>query len=132
MNILSNIKVRSAIVIRHISQSTTACLISMTKGNLGALTVDHWKIALITGLGAGLIGLLFSFGSLVKLQTSRFGVAFVAFGGTVIADYFSHATFPEALATGAGASLLSLALSFTPLDEVISKMQDKKTEETES
>ncbi|WED43871.1 hypothetical protein [Legionella cardiaca] len=132
MNILSNIKVRAAIVVRHISQSTTACLLSMTKGNLGSLTLSHWEIAITTGLGVGLISLIASFGNLVKLQTSRFGVAFIAFVGTFIADYINHAAWPEALATGAGAALLSLTLSLTPLDKFIAKLQGGEEQEEEA
>lgn len=120
-----NLQVRLAIILRHISQSTTACLVAMTKGDLGSRTLAHWKVALITGLGAGLISLLASLGNLIKLQTSRFGLAFIAFGGTVIADYLNQATWTEALFTGLGAALLSLLLSFTPLDKFITKLQEK-------
>ncbi len=100
----------------------------MTKGNLGTLTLHHWEIAITTGLGAGLFGLIFSYGHWVKFQTSRYGIAFVAFIGTVIADYISHngQSLMEALVTGAGAALLSLIVSFTPLDNVLAKLEEKK------
>jgi len=129
-NFLAKIQVRFAIVIRHITQSTTACLVAMTKGNLGTLTWYHWKIALTTGFGVGIISLLTSFGKLIHLQTSRFGVAFVAFAGTTISDYLSHPsnygnTWTEALVTGVGAALLSLIVSFTPMDKFIDKLQQK-------
>lgn len=52
------------------------------QGNLGSLTLYHWEIALVTGFGVGIISLLASFGHLVKFQTSRWGIAFVAPVGT--------------------------------------------------
>lgn len=127
-NILKGLQMRAAILVRHFSQSTTACLVAMTKGNLSTLTLNHWKIAMITGLGAGIISLIFSFGNLIKFQTSRYGVAFVALIGTIIADLLNHGgqRWKEALVTGAGAAVLSLILSFTPLDGFIKKLQDKK------
>lgn len=124
-NLFADLKVRAAVIIRQISQATTACLISMTKGNLGSLTWAHWKLAIVTGLGMGFISLLASFGNLIRFQTTRFGVAAIALVGTAISDYFSHATFPEALGTGIGAALLSLMLSLTPLDQFIETLEEK-------
>ncbi|WP_419419826.1 hypothetical protein ACNVED_00540 [Legionella sp. D16C41] len=119
----NSLLLRLTIVSRHISQSTVACLIAMTKGDLSTLTLNHWKVALLTGLGAGLISLIASYGNLVKFQTSRFGLAITAFIGTTIADYASHAPgWTESLLTGLGAAILSLLLSFTPLDSLLAKL----------
>ncbi|BCA95293.1 hypothetical protein TUM19329_16540 [Legionella antarctica] len=131
-NIVPQLKVRFTIVIRHIIQSTTACLLAMTKGNLSVLTSQHWKIAFSTGLGAGLIALLVSYGNWVKFQTSRYGVAFIAFVGTFIADYVSHSSgssWKETFATAIGAALLSLFVSFTPLDRYVALLQKEKIKE---
>ncbi|KTC84247.1 MULTISPECIES: hypothetical protein [Legionella] len=127
--IISKIKVRSAIVVRHVMQSTTACLLAMTKGNLSVLTLYHWKIAIGTGLGTGLISLLASYGDLIKFQASRYGAATIAFIGTTIADYISHgatASGKESLVTGIGAALLCLFVSLTPLDKYLSALTEKK------
>ncbi|KTD17328.1 hypothetical protein [Legionella jordanis] len=123
MGLQNSIKVRAAIVFRHISQSTTSCLIAMTKGNLDSLTLHHWKIALLTGIGSGLISLLASLGDLVRFQTSRWGVAVIALVGTTIADYLNHSTIKEALLTGLGAALLSCLISLTPVDKLIKELQ---------
>ena len=130
INLFVGLQMRATILVRHFSQSTTACLVAMTKGNLGTLTLNHWKVAMITGLGAGIISLIFSFGNLVKFQTSRYGVAFVALAGTLIADLLNHGTqrWQEVLVTGLGAAVLSLFVSFTPLDGFIEKLQKKKEE----
>ncbi|ARG97471.1 hypothetical protein [Legionella micdadei] len=127
---LSDIKVRSTIVIRHITQSTTACLLAMTKGNLYVISWHHWEIAICTGLGTGVISLLASYGDLVKFQTSRYGVAAIAFIGTTIADFISHGgtSWKESLVTGIGAALLSFFVSFTPLDKYLANLQEKKEE----
>lgn len=128
---LSKIKLRSTLVMRHITQSTIACLLAMTKGNLYVLSFHHWEIAIGTGLGTGLISLLASYGDLVKFQTSRYGVAAIAFVGTSIADFVSHGgmSIKEALITGLGAALLSFFVSFTPLDKYLADLQEKLEEE---
>ncbi len=128
-DIILRIKVRSAIVVRHVTQSATACLLAMTKGDLSVLTVHHWKVAIGTGLGTGLISLLASYGDLVKFQTSRYGIVAVSFVGTTIADYISHgatASWSKSLVTGIGASLLCLIVSFTSLDKYLSTLEEKE------
>lgn len=120
-------KFKAAVFGRHICQSTTACLIAMTQGDLTTVTIGHWVKALQTGVGTGIIGVLFTFSSLVKIQTNRFGVATIAFLGTVISDYLSHPThfgseWTEALVTGLGAAGLCLLVSFTPLGKLIERL----------
>jgi hypothetical protein len=120
-------KFKAAVFGRHICQSTTACLIAMTQGDLTTVTLAHWIKALQTGVGTGIIGVLFTFGSLIKIQTNRYGVASIAFLGTVISDFLSHPTHfgsigTEALVTGVGAALLCLGASFTPLGKLIERL----------
>jgi hypothetical protein len=51
-------KARAAIFGRHLGQSTAACLTAMTKGDLTAVTLQHWETALATGIAVGLFGIL--------------------------------------------------------------------------
>jgi hypothetical protein len=101
----------------------------MTKGDLGAITLDHWKIALVTGFGVALLAIFFSFIPKLDLHLSRWGVAAVALVGTFIADVLNHGSHysmfwgDEALITAGGAAALSLLLSFTPLDNLAQKLK---------
>ena len=96
----------------------------MTKGNLGAITAEHWKVAITTGLGVGLFAIIFSFIPKFELHESRWGIATVAFIGTFIADILNHGSHyqnfwgDEALITALGATVLSIVVSFTPLDKL--------------
>lgn len=120
-------KFKLAVFGRHLCQSTAACLTAMTQGDLTTLTLIHWQVALITGSLTGLVGIMFTFGKLIKLQKNRYGVALVALFGTVIADYANHPThfgnaWTEAVVTGLGAATLCLLMSFTPVGKAIEKM----------
>jgi hypothetical protein len=97
----------------------------MTGGNLAVLTIAHWKIALLTGLGTGLISFLASFGYLLKFQSSRFGAACIALVGSTFSDYVNHAELLEAITTGITATLLSLMTSLTPIDKFIKYLEAK-------
>ncbi|MGI9194948.1 MAG: hypothetical protein ACR2IO_00880 [Candidatus Nanopelagicus sp.] len=116
---------------RHFAQSTCACLTAMTKGNLDAITPEHWKVALITGVGVGVFAILFTFIPRLELQETRWGVVLVAFLGTFIVDVLNHGSHyqnfwgDEALITAMGAAVLSLFVSFTPLDRLNQKIKSK-------
>ena len=116
--------------IRHLAQSTSACLVAMTQGDLSTITWSHWQIALTTGVGVGLLSVCLSFGRPAQLQATRWGIALVALVGTFISDLVNHpshfgAQWTEALATGVAAGLLSLVISLTPVDKLVAKL-DKK------
>ena len=114
---------------RQVCQSTAACLTAMTKGNLSAITLEHWKTALLTGFGAALIALLVTLISKSDFQISRWGVALFAFVGTFIVDLLNHPSHyelfwaDEPLFTALGAGVLSLLISFTALDKVTEKLR---------
>lgn len=124
-------KLRLLIGGRHVAQSTAACLTAMTKGDLTAVTFDHWKIALVTGTGVAVLAILFSLIPVLKLHVSRWGVAAVAFLGTFIVDVLNHGSHytafwgDEALITAAGAAGLSILISFTPLEKWAQKLEQK-------
>ena len=123
-------KFQAAVFGRHVSQSTAACLTAMTQGDLTAITFPHWQVALTTGAVVGVLGVVMTFGPLRGLQASRWGVAAIAFLGTVAADIAVHPThfgFPlaEALVTGLGAAALCLLVSFTPVGRIIERLEAK-------
>ncbi len=59
--VLAGIKMRIFLFLRHMGQTTSACLVVMTKGNLHTLTLDHWKTALYTGGYRRILGALVCF-----------------------------------------------------------------------
>jgi len=121
------LKFRAAVFSRHLAQATAACLTAMTQGDLGAVTLHHWFVAAQTGVGAGILGVLLTFGKLRTLQTNRWGVAGIAMAGTFIADFVTHPTHfggiaTEAAVTALGAGLLCLLVSYTPVGEAIERL----------
>lgn len=119
---------RLAIFARHVGQSTAACLTAMTQGDLSALTLQHWKVALTTGVSAGVLGILVSLGPLFRFYSDRWSVAAIAFFATVLADRWTHPThfggpWTEALVTGLAAAALSLMISYSPVGRIAEKME---------
>ena len=62
----TSVKRKLAVFSHHLTQATAACITTMTKGNVAAVTLEHWQIALTTGLMAGLIGVAISFTRLFR------------------------------------------------------------------
>lgn len=119
---------RLAIFARHVGQSTAACLTAMTQGDLAALTLQHWKVALTTGVSAGVLGILVSLGPLFRFYSDRWSVAAIAFFATVLADRWTHPThfggpWTEALVTGLAAAVLSLMISYSPVGRIAERME---------
>ena len=119
---------RLVIFTRHLAQSSLACVTAMTEGDLSAITLTHWQVALTTGSAVGLLGILLSFGKAKKIQSTRVGFALVAFVGTFAADLAIHPThfgafWTEALVTAIGASVLALASSYLPIDRLTAKVK---------
>ncbi len=115
------------ILSRHISQSTLSCLIAMTHGELYTLTYEHWKVALTTGFGAGLLAIILGLGPLKKIQTTLLGVAIVSLISTFFSDLFAHKgtlhdRSIEALITAIGAAVLSILMSLTPVGKFIENL----------
>lgn len=110
--------VRLRVVIQRLTQPTCACMVSMTAptfANLASLT--HWKIALQTGLGTGLLALLLTFTPLGRLFVGRYSNAITMGVLTAAADLWSHAgrfenEFGEAILTGVVSGLIVLATSY--------------------
>lgn len=111
-------KLRARVFIQRLTQPTCSCILCMsapTFANLASL--PHWKIALQTGVGTGLLALLLSFTPLGKLFAHRYSNAAIMGALTAIADAWSHpgrfrVEYAEALLTGVISGLLVLATSF--------------------
>lgn len=122
------LKLRIAVFSRHVGQSTAACLTAMTQGDLSAITLTHWKVALTTGVGAGLIGVLISLGPLFRFYSSRWSVAAIAFFATLLADRWAHPShfggpWTEALVTALAAAAVSLFISHSPIGKLAERME---------
>lgn len=121
------LKFRLAVFTRHLAQATAACLVAMQQGDLSSITLGHWLAASQTGVYAGVIGVLMTFGRLRSFQTSRWGVAVLAIAGTFIGDFIAHPShygteITEAAVTALGAGLLCLLVSYTPVGVAIEKL----------
>lgn len=100
----------------------------MTQGNFASLTPAHWQVALFTGALAGVFGVGVSFTRLFRLYRPWFSFALITFLSTLLADRVSHPThygsaWTEALLTAAGATVVSLLISFGPLGSAVQRLE---------
>jgi hypothetical protein len=105
---------RAIPVLENISESATACLITMVQGNVLALGLGHWIIASQTGVVAGVLASVALYASRGR---GRWVVATVLGVITAIVDYMIHPgafgpVFLEAAVTGLAAAGLSLLVHF--------------------
>ena len=111
-------KLRARLIVQRLSQPTCACMVCMTAPTFANLiSLPHWKIALQTGLGTGLLALVLSFTPVGRLFGQRYGNAVLMGALTAIADAWSHpgrfeAAYGEALLTGVVSALIVYATSF--------------------
>jgi hypothetical protein len=124
----SFLRLKAALFSRHLGQSTIACLTAMTQGNFASLTAAHWQVALFTGALAGLFGVAVSLTRLFRVYRPWFSFALITFFSTFFADRLSHPThygspWTEALLTAAGATLVSLLISFGPLATAVERLE---------
>ena len=105
-------------MIQRLTQPTCACMVCMTAptfANLASLV--HWKIALQTGLGTGLLALVLTFTPIGRMFSHRYSNALLMGILTALADLWSHPgrfelDWGEALLTGVVSGLIVLATSF--------------------
>jgi len=100
-------------LLENVSESATACLITMVQGNVLALGLGHWIIASQTGLAAGFFATIALYASKGR---GRWVVAGVLAVFTAGFDFLIHdsgfgSAVTEAIVTGVGAGLLSLVVS---------------------
>lgn len=93
----------------YLTESTTACLVTMVQGNFLALTMGHLLVASQTGVFAGVLAAV----TLAFANTNRRWVIAVVVGVTTgIVDYLVHpgmfgSVATEAIVTGLAAAVLS-------------------------
>ena len=100
-------------LLEGVSESTTACLITMVQGNILALTVGHLLIAAQTGVIAGVISLAIAL--LARVKNPWIMPLLLAITTTVV-DFYTHpgsfgAVATEAIVTGLAAGALSLMVT---------------------
>jgi len=111
-------KLRARVFLERLWQPTCACITCMTAPSFAnLLSAVHWKIALQTGLGTGILALLITLTPVGRLFAHRYGNALMVGGLTAVADAWSHPgrfafEYGEALLTGLVSGLLALAGSF--------------------
>ena len=112
----------------HLWPSVCACItwMSILSGNLVYVSsLDHWMVALRTGVLTGVMAVLLTFTPIGRLHSNRYGHAFLVGIVTVFGDAFSHddnyarshqdwasAFHVEAVLTGASSGILALARSY--------------------
>jgi hypothetical protein len=98
--------------VENVGEATAACLVAMVQGNLFAVSLTHWAIAVRTGLFAGTAAAA----TILLLRTTvRWRIAIVLALVTGIVDYLVHPGqlgpgVTEAAVTGLGAGALSLVV----------------------
>ena len=111
-------KLRARVFLERLWQPTCACMTCMAAPTFANLvSAVHWKIALQTGVGTGILALLLTLTPLGRLFAQRYGNALLVGGLTALADAWSHPgrfgfEYGEALLTGLVSGVLALASSF--------------------
>jgi len=111
-------KLRVRVFLQRLWQPTCACMVCMTAPTFAnLLSAPHWKLALQTGLGTGVLALLITLTPAGTLFARRYGNALLMGCLTALADAWSHPgrfgfQYGEALLTGLVSGLLVLAASF--------------------
>jgi hypothetical protein len=110
-------KLRLRVVIQRLTQPTCACMVCMTAPAFAnVVSLAHWKIALQTGVGTGILALLLTFTPAGRLFSHRYSNALLMGVLTAVADYWSHPgrfeiAAGEALLTGLVSGVIVLATS---------------------
>lgn len=112
---LLQINKRIAPLVEYISESTTACLVTMVQGNLLGLTFSHLLIASQTGVVAGAVASVAIF---LSRSNKRWVVSLVLGTGTAVVDFYVHpgmfgSVATEAIVTGIAAAVLSYLVGTT-------------------
>ena len=111
-------RLRVRVFLQRLWQPTCACMFCMTAPSFAnLLSAPHWKIALQTGVGTGILALLITLTPAGRLFGARYGNALLMGGLTAVADAWSHPgrfqiEYGEALLTGLVSGLLVLIASF--------------------
>jgi hypothetical protein len=110
------VKHRFSPYIERTCEAGMACMLTMVQGNLLALTLTHWLIASQTGLVAGAIASTTVIAARLRrpwLISLTLGVVTIPVDAFVHPGKFEMGGVSEAVVTGVGAFVLSLAASAT-------------------
>ncbi len=113
-----NWKLRLRVLVQRLTQPTCACMVCMTAPTFANLaSLPHWKIALQTGIGTGILALILTFTPVGRMFSHRYSNALLMGILTAIADLWSHPgrfelEWGEALVTGFVSGVIVLATSF--------------------
>ena len=116
-------KLRVRVFLQRLWQPTCACMLCMNAPSFANLvSAPHWRLALQTGVGTGVLALLITLTPAGRLFARRYGNALLMGGLTAIADAWSHPgrfgfEYGEALLTGLVSALLVLTASFVLEDD---------------
>ena len=111
-------KLRLRVVVQRLTQPTCACMLCMTAPTFANLvSLAHWKVALQTGVGTGVLALVLTFTPIGRMFGEKYGNALLMGLLTALADLWSHPgrfelAYGEALLTGLVSGLIVLATSF--------------------
>jgi hypothetical protein len=110
-------------------EAGAACLLLMVQGQLGNVTLDHVAIATQTGLLAIVPAVWITFTQYARHYTNRLTSSAFLGACTFLADAAVHPShfagrYTEAALTGIGATLFSLAISFTPIGKRIDSLAE--------
>jgi len=111
-------KLRLRVFVQRLTQPTCSCMICMSAPTFAnVLSLPHWKIALQTGIGTGILALLLSFTPLGRMFAHRYSNAFLMGVLKAIADAWSHpgrfgVAYGEAVLTGLVSGVIVLLTSY--------------------
>jgi hypothetical protein len=109
-------KIKLAPYAENMCESGLSCLLTMVQGNVLALTVSHWLVASQTGLLAGaIVGTTVVTAKLRRpwIVSLVLGAVTTAVDAAVHSATFGLGSLIEAIVTGVGAFVLSLAANAT-------------------
>ena len=106
-----------------------ACLTAITGGDVSAITLHHWKVALITGGLAGIVAVARSLTRLFRHYRPWRSFALMSFLSTFFADRLSHAAplgppWSEALTTACGAAVVSALISLASFAAAVERLEN--------
>lgn len=106
-------KRRVVIFCQRFWQPTSACMTCMPGSWTYVMSLEHWTIAIRTGLATGVLAVLLTFTPAARLYSNRYGNALIVGVLTMFGDAYSHpnhygAPFAEPILTGVTSGLFAL------------------------
>ena len=101
---------------KRLGESASSCALIMTQGNVAALSLPHWLVALQTGMIAAIATVADIIYGNKTWTENKYAMAGIIGFFTAVADMFVHPSgfggpTTEAIVTGIGAGILCLVMS---------------------